>query len=156
MSGSFPTGTARAVAFAGLVAGTLDGLAACIQYYIATGKDPSRVFLFIASGAFGKDAYENGMYMVFAGIAFHYVFATGWSTLYFFLYPRIRLLRERAILSGALYGLVVWAGMNLIVIPLSKIASGPFDAMRALQASAILVVCVGIPIALIAHRSWKP
>jgi hypothetical protein len=39
----------KTILFAGFVAGTLDALAAIINFYVATGKNPLIVFVFIAS-----------------------------------------------------------------------------------------------------------
>lgn len=50
----------RTIIYAGLLTGTLDILAACIQYYLSTRRDPAMVMRFIASGVFGDRAYSPG------------------------------------------------------------------------------------------------
>jgi hypothetical protein len=60
---------------AGLIVGTLDILAAFIQYAIKTGKNPTVVLKFIASGVFGKEAFNGGTMMNVYGLIFHFVIA---------------------------------------------------------------------------------
>ncbi len=57
---------------AGFIVGTLDILAAFINYYINTGKSPEPVLKFIASGVFGKSAFTIGNEMLAWGLLFHY------------------------------------------------------------------------------------
>jgi hypothetical protein len=55
--------------------------------------------------------------------------------------------------SGVLYGgVVVYGVMNHIVVPLSAIGPRPFTLHGAIKAAVILVVCIGIPIAVITTR----
>ena len=50
---------ARTILLAGIVAGTLDGLAAVAQYTMMTGKDPANVFVYVSSGVFGPSAFSG-------------------------------------------------------------------------------------------------
>ena len=50
---------------AAILVGTLDITAACIQYFIKTGKNPTGVLRFVASGAFGTDAFTGSNMMLF-------------------------------------------------------------------------------------------
>ena len=52
---------ASAIVLTGFIAGTLDITAACIQYYIRTGKGPANVLRYVASGVFGKEAFTGGV-----------------------------------------------------------------------------------------------
>ena len=63
---------ATTVLITGLIAGTLDILAAI---FLLAGGEATRVFRFIASGAFGKAAFEGGGEMVAWGSFFHYLIA---------------------------------------------------------------------------------
>jgi hypothetical protein len=49
-----------------------------------------------------------------------------------------------------LIALVAWAVTNFIIMPLSKLPKGNFDLSRAAIAAAILFVCIGLPLALMA------
>ncbi|MEO6219460.1 MAG: hypothetical protein ABIO81_03460 [Ginsengibacter sp.] len=59
----------------GLLAGTLDAIAAMINYTINGGKLPSRIFQYIASGAVGTQAFKGGKGMIILGTIFHYIIA---------------------------------------------------------------------------------
>jgi hypothetical protein len=50
------------------------------------------------------------------------------------------------------YGVLVWAVMNLVVLPLSRVRRGPFQPGQAAVAVAILILCIGLPLAGIVGR----
>lgn len=133
----------------GLIAGTLDGLAAVIMYYSKTGNDPMNVFRYIASGVFGSDAFSGGTPMAVWGIVFHYLIAFGWTTLFFLVATRLSILTRNWIVSGIIYGIVVWMGMNLVVLPLSRVPApaGPGGWVSIVRAATVLIICIGMPVA---------
>lgn len=138
----------------GLVAGTLDGLAAVIMYCAKTGNDPMDVFRYIASGVFGRDAFAGGTPLAVWGIVFHYVVAFGWTTLFILAATRISSLTRNWVLWGLVYGIVVWLGMNLVVVPLSNVpvSAGPKEWVGIIRAIAVLIVCIGFPAAYAAKK----
>lgn len=148
-----PRRLVRTIGLTGLLVGTLDGLAAVVNYLIVGGTDPSRVFLFIASGAFGREAVMANANLAWWGLFFHYVIAVSWTVLYFVIYFKLKNPPSGKYLNGIVYGLVVWLVMNLVVIPLSRIPEMQLSLSRSLIGASILIVCVGIPIAFIAHRT---
>ena len=142
----------KAFFLAGIVAGTLDILSATALYTAITGTfRPVRLLQGIAYGAFGKSALEGGTGMAIIGLLFHYLIAFTWVMIYFLLYPYIPFMRRYKILSGLLYGIIVWVIMNRVVIPLSQITPGPFRWDRALMNMAILMVMIGLPASLFAN-----
>lgn len=140
------------VAVTALMAGTLDIAAAMLNVYLSTGRDPIIVLHFIASGALGREAFSGGLLTAVYGLNFHFAIAGSWTALYFFLYPRVAFLSRNKYVSGLLYGLVVWCGMNLVVLPLSRVTMRPFDLFNAIEGIAILMIFVGLPISISAHR----
>ncbi len=131
----------------GLVVGLLDGTAASIQYVAKTGNTPDRVFSYIAGALFAPGTFGPATTVV-VGSLMHLSIAMGWTTLFFFVARRVALLRGQPLVVGPLYGLFVWAMMNRVLVPLTHI--GPpktFNLSSAAQAAAILVVCIGIPVA---------
>lgn len=143
----------KTIALAGLLAGTLDGLAASLLFIFRTGKNPMIVFQFIASGVFGKDAFAAGM--EWWGILFHYGIATGWTVLFFLLYSAISILQKNIVATGIGYGAVVWMGMNLVVMPLSRVQQGSSSLSNAIINVIILMLCVGLPIAWLVSRHHR-
>ena len=54
--------------------------------------------------------------------------------------------------SGALYGVLVFFFMNLVVIPLSAIPKRPFSLSDAMIPMIVHIFCVGLPISIAASR----
>lgn len=141
---------------AGFLAGTLDIVSAILLHTILSGTfRPVGLLQGIASGAFGKSAFEGGIPMAMVGLLFHYLIAFSWVLAYFLIFPRIPSIRKHRIWSGLLYGVLIWVIMNKVVIPLSEIKPAPFRWDRALMNMIILMVMVGLPASLFAHRYYK-
>lgn len=141
----------RTILWAGLVAGTLD-ITAAILVYTRSLPMAERLLQGIASGLIGKAAANGGIATALLGLLCHFVIATSWAAIYFAASRRMHFLLEHEIISGIAYGLIVYAVMNHIVIPLSAIGPRPFSLPAAARAAAILVVCIGLPIATIVHK----
>jgi hypothetical protein len=141
---------------AGLIVGTLDILSAFIYYYIKSGKTNFLViFKFIASGIFGKAAGDGGTDMILAGFILHYAIAFSFTVFFFWLYPKVNVMSKNRIVTGVIYGLFVWALMNLVVVPLSNTVHRPFKIEGALINMGILIVCIGLPLSFIANAFFR-
>ena len=145
----------RAFLRAWIVSATLDISSALIYFGIRYGVPAELIFKNIASGVIGEAAFRGGAQTVAAGLAFHYLIALGWTTLFYFSYPRVAFLRMNVPLVALVYGLVVWAVMNLVVIPLSRVQTGPIHVEEALIAAAFLVLFIGVPNRLIIGRYFR-
>jgi len=143
---------AQALLLTTLLAGSLDALAAIIQFTLAGNHQPARIFRYIASGLFGRKALSGGTPMVVWGVLFHYCFAFLFTLTFFLLYPHVRSLSAHPFLAGILYGLTVWIVMNLLVVPLSQIGARPLRLWPSVIGAGILVVAIGLPISLLAKR----
>lgn len=142
------------IAQAGLLAGTLDILAAMLSYVIQTGKNPVAVLKFVASGVFGTEAFSGGTGMAVWGLVFHYAIAFGFAALFGWVYPKWAFLRKSPVVAGLGYGVFVWLVMNLLVVPLSQAPKMPFRLGGALLSVVILMGCVGLPISLVTSRFY--
>lgn len=141
----------RTIIAGGMLAGTLDALAAIIVFNVS----PEKLFQFIASAAFGSDAFSGGLFTVLWGAFFHYFIAFSWTILFFFIYPVVyRYIKNRGV-TVFLYGILIWLVMNRIVIPLTFLSQPPFDLNQALVGSAILIFAVSLPIVLFTHRYYR-
>ncbi|MEZ2334541.1 hypothetical protein AB6735_02865 [Mucilaginibacter sp. RCC_168] len=136
----------------GLITGTLDGLAALLLNYKI---QPTIIFKFIASAAFGKAAFKGGAEMVVAGIVFHFLIAVLFTSAFYLLYPFFKKGLRNAYLIAVLYGFTAWIIMNLVVIPITQKAFPVIKLSVLITGIAILIVCLGLPIALIADRHLK-
>mgnify|MGYP000070611103 CR=1 FL=1 len=139
----------------GLVAGLLDATAGVIVYFIWFKLNPLQVLQYIAMGVFGPESMEGGFPMVLAGLVFHFIIAYTCAVIYFYIYPKISFLREKYILSGLLFGLGIWAIMNLIIVPASNIPASPFDLGLAIVGIVWHTTLVGLPIAIITHKFYE-
>lgn len=143
-----------AVIITGLVAGTLDGLAAIINFIMQGGKKPEVIFKYIASGVIGKDALTGGNGIILLGVLLHYLIAFSWTILFFWFYPTIKWLAENKILAGLQYGIFVWAVMNLFIVPMSCISRETINISKSRAELLILMVCIGLPISLMANKHY--
>jgi hypothetical protein len=147
--------TSVRIARAGGIAGALDlCLAMLIQFGVTGRIDLVRILQSIASGLLGRGSFDGGLGAASLGLALHFLIATIWAALYFVAATRLgwlsRLTASAAgrIASGLAFGLVVWSGMNLVVVPLSR-APGRFSLTWATAAMVVgHMVMVGLPIAL--------
>jgi len=144
----------RAMCFAGLVAGTLDGLAAVVIYLVRGGKNPVAIFNFIASGVFGDSGLRGGIGMAFMGLLFHFLIATTWSLIFFVVNSRVSAILRHWVLSGLVYGMVVWLCMNLVVVPLSFTPPIPMNVSGIITGILVLMICVGLPISFLAKKHF--
>jgi uncharacterized membrane protein YagU involved in acid resistance len=144
---------ATSIIKAGLLAGFLDIIAACTLFSIRSGNDPMIVLRFIASGALGPDAMNGGWESNLLGLLFHFIIAFGWTILFFLLYPKLSGINW--ITLGLLYGVVVWLLMNLLILPMTKIAQRPFDLSQAIIGTLILMIAIGLPISYVCSRHFS-
>lgn len=137
-----------AILWGGLLAGLGDWLFAHFHYGWRLG-----VFQNVAGGILGlKTARAGGVPMYLLGTALHFLIAGGWAALFRFASRRLPLLVRHAVPAGLAYGLVVYLGMNCVVLPLSAInAPLQLPPLVSWPAAAHLLV-VGLPIALTARK----
>jgi hypothetical protein len=139
----------------GLIVGTLDITFACISAYMRASMLPYNLIKFVASGVYGKAAFEGGSDMVAMGLLFHYCIAFAFTILFFYAYPYIVLLHKNWVVTGVLYGAFVWSVMNLIVLPMTHVAQSPFNFTRAAIGMSILIIAIGLPLSYLANRFYK-
>ena len=133
---------------AGLLAGSLDLAAACTQAFL-NGRPALRVLQSIASGWLGRSSYSGGGATAALGLVTHYFIAIVAATVFWATSRRYPQLVRHAWRWGASYGLVVYAVMYEIVMPLSAIHRRiPRTQQDLITGLLIHVFCVGLPIAL--------
>ena len=134
-----------------LIVGTLDITAASIQFYIKTGKGPVPIFKYIAGAVF-PGASKGGTEMIVAGLVFHYIIALLATVFFFLIFSRIAIPMINRIFIGVIYGAFVWFITARVVVPLSLIGVRPSNPTNEIIAASILMVCIGIPLALLVPR----
>jgi uncharacterized membrane protein YagU involved in acid resistance len=137
----------RAIVSAGTICGIMDITAALVVYGMM-GAKPLRLLQGIAGGVLGPRTYTGGIATALLGLALHFVIAFGAATVFFIASCGLRFLLDHAVVSGVLYGVVVYFFMQRVVIPLSRANRNPFSLKFMLIGIIIHIFCVGLPISL--------
>jgi hypothetical protein len=135
---------------AGLLAGSLDISLAFLYSYINRGSSPAAVLRYISKVALGKTSITSPAMSALAGLLVHFAIAFAWTILFFSLYSILKLMKLHKIVTGIVYGLFVWAMMNMVILPLWNQSSFVFKPESAVNA-VILILAIGIPLSFIAH-----
>ena len=144
----------KAIFKTGLLAGSLDIMAACISAYIVNGVKPDRVLKYIASGVFDEKAFSGKLGMMAWGLFFHFVIAFACTAIFFILYPKLKFLQRGIFLNSILIAVIAWLVTNLVIIPLSHVPTPLFTVAGVVRAIAILVLCIGLPISWMTRRYY--
>lgn len=141
----------------GLIAGTLDMLAAITVYAFILQKTTAiKILQSIASGIFKKDAYSGGSQMALYGLLLHYFITLTFAWFYFTIYPYFTFIKKNTLVSGILYGIFVWIIMNLVVLPtVFPVLPEKHLDFPLILSILILIFCIGIPIAFITRKHYS-
>jgi hypothetical protein len=150
---------ARAIVLGTLVVGVLDGLDAVLFFGLRSAVPPIRIFQSIAAGLLGRAAFQGGLGAAALGVCLHFFIAFVIVGTYYVVSRRARILTDRAVVFGLLYGVAVYFVMSRIVVPLSAAGGGSAPPLPVLV-NGILIHAfgVGLPSALFARAatpSWS-
>ena len=135
-----------AIGVAGLAAGTIDLLQACIFF----GRD---IPLAIAGGILGREAFHGGTGTYILGVALHYFIALSAAAIYYMASRRLLYLQESWLVCGLFFGAAVEDVMRFVVLPLSALHShGPYELNKLLLGLGVHMVTIGLPIAYCVRR----
>ena len=146
---------AGAILAGGAVAGAIDITYAIVYSYLRARVAPMTLLQYVASGLVGPDAFKGGPPLAALGLALHFFIAISAAAVYVTASRLLPVLVEKPLLCGATYGVLVFAFMNLVVIPLSR--TQPRTSVSMLTLSTGLLVHmfgIGLPIALAARRAY--
>ena len=140
-----------AIAWATLIAGVLDITSAFILSY-PKGVGPIRVLQGVAAGLVGREAaIKGGLATAGLGLAIHFFIAFVVATVFYVASRKLVFLTRHPVISGLLYGVVVYAFMYWIVMPLAYPVVHP-SLSRDVTAVCVHMILIGLPIALIVRR----
>ncbi|WP_343731254.1 hypothetical protein [Duganella sp.] len=143
----------RYILIGGLIAGALD-ITFAISFAAYNGTAPMQLLRIVASGAFGKEALSGGTPMAAFGLAAHFGLSLVWAGAYFVLARSKPLLAKHAVICGAVFGVLVFFAMRLIVLPASAF---PFPVHFKPLATALDLLShmflFGLPIAFGARKA---
>lgn len=141
---------ARAIVVTSLIVGTMDIISAFI-IALSRGSTVTRLLQFIASGLLGPQAFQGGAAAAILGLALHFFIAFTLVAVFYAARRSFGFARDHAISSGIIYGLIVFAVMNLIVLPLS--AAKPRHSLSGdLIQIGIHMFVIGVPTSLLLRR----
>jgi hypothetical protein len=146
----------RTILWIGLVAGTSD-ITENIVFNAFRGITPWRIFQFIASGLIDGHSFQLGWASACLGLVIHYAIALTWTAIFYIAAIQFSVLSRRPMLSGLIYGIIVYVVMNFIVLPLSAVPPRPAAATLISRVNAVLALmfCIGLPVALLVARARK-
>jgi hypothetical protein len=141
----------QTIASATLIAGILDISSAFLLSY-PKGVGPIRVLQGVAAGLIGREpAINGGLATAGLGLAIHFFIAFVVATVFYVASRKLVFLRRQPVISGLLYGVVVYGFMYWIVMPLAYPVVHP-SLSRDLTAVCVHMFLIGLPIALIVRR----
>ena len=144
----------KPTAIATAIAGTLDILFAMILT-LAFGREIPNMLRYVASGPFPA-ATDMGATGAILGLLVHFALMAVMAAVLMLYLKRNPDYLEHPIWIGTMYGLVTYAVMNWLVVPLrfdTPLPPSPLSIATQLFAHIALV---GIPMALVARRYLHP
>ena len=144
----------RTILVAGLTAGLLDILYA-ITVWAIRGVPPMRILQSVAGGLLGRDAFTGGVPTALLGTFLHFFISCCAAAFFYYASRRMRLLLDRPVLSGFVFGLGMYVVMNYVVLPLSASPGGGGNLRLDWMFVGALfthTVFFGLPIALLTRR----
>jgi hypothetical protein len=105
-----------------------------------------------ASNLLGAAAFRAGGAVELVGIGLHVAVSVAWATLFALLLGRSEAVARQPIAAGALFGVVVWAVMQFVVVPLGRAPVPKLTAAGIVNGLIAHAVFFGIPVALVCVR----
>lgn len=139
----------------GVAAVAAADMALAMGYWGGQGVAPVRILHGIAAALLGRDAaLAGGLATATLGAAIHLALATAMVVGYWAAARRWPALLAHPLLGGLGWGLLTWAAMMFVVVPLSAIggSTSADPAWRALHLASHLFI-VGLPSAWLARRA---
>lgn len=120
-----------AILLGGLIAGALDIVYAFVIYGpLSYQMTPQEVLQSVAAGWIGRDASRAGGWnSAMLGLGSHFLIATLMAAAYVLAAQRFAVLKQKWVLWGFIYGLILYVAMNYVVAPLSAAATGQFAGL---------------------------
>ena len=115
-----PSPVLTAIFVGGLVAGTVDIGAASLINLI----NPVIILHAIASGLLGKQSFEDGPWAAFLGLILQWGMGLLIAAIYVTAARRLEWMTRMWVKAGLAYGVVIYAVMNYIVVPMSAARPG--------------------------------
>lgn len=137
------------------VAGILDILSAVV-FTSLDGRSHVKMLQSIASGPFGDSVAQGGLLAAGLGLAVHFFIMACMVSVFVSGAIRFEWMADRWLAAGIVYGIVLYAFMYWLVLPLRWPAIHPrTDLVTVGRALFAHIVCVGIPMAYVVARQLR-
>jgi hypothetical protein len=146
--------SSRAILYGTLVVGVLDALDAVV-FFGLRGVRPIRIFQSISAGVLGRAAFQGGLATAVLGACLHFFIAFVVVLTFYLASRRAPVLTRHAVVSGLIYGLVVYLVKNLVVVPLSAASAAPPSVPVLVNGLLIHAFGVGLPTALFVRAAGR-
>ena len=134
-----------------LAAGTLTGavdLLGAFASYSSQGATVDGILKYIAGGLLGPTAMQGGIGTALLGLLFHFALTTGMAGVYMLAAIKIDTLIKHPWISATIYGVITWAVMVYVVVPLSGVVGWKLPTGWSIVSGLLgHIFYVGIPIA---------
>ena len=142
----------KAIVIGGLVAGTIDIVAACLINRL----NPVVILQVIASGVLGRSSFRLGLTSVALGLVLQWFMSVLIAAIFVGAGRRFLILSRHWIAAGLLYGVAVFVVMNFLVVPLSAAKlPAKFTAVGFLANLAAMLL-FGVIIAFFVRQKTLP
>ena len=151
-----PTKTGLRVLAIGLFAGTLD-IADAFIFNVLRGITPVMVLQYIASGLIGAASFRGGLASAGLGLVLHYLMTLSWTAVFYIASRKLAILTRHPILSGLIYGDVIYLVMNFVVLPASSVPRPKSTTTIAAIVNGVLslMLCIGLPVSVLTSRHLR-
>jgi len=113
-----PVRALQAIGLAGLAGGLVDFVYASVMFGLVKGKPIYKVWQGVAGGWLGKSAADGGYASAALGVVTHFGIALCMAAAYGLAATRLKVLTQRPVVCGLVYGVLLYAFMYGVVLPL--------------------------------------
>jgi hypothetical protein len=146
----------REVACGGVIIAIGDVMFAATLWFSWSTQGLTRLFQTIAVGVLGKASLDGGVPTALLGAGLHLCMATLFVIIYTLVARRAPGVLRKPWTYGALYGVLLYAVMNFVVMPLSRVGASPsFTHPGWIGASILAHMLFGVICVVFARRALR-
>jgi uncharacterized membrane protein YagU involved in acid resistance len=140
----------------GSIAGACD-ITYAVGFSAYRGVAPMRILQSVASGLLGPASFNGGVATAVLGLCLHFFIAFIVAAIFYLASRLLPVVLRYTAVAGIAYGAVVYAVMNLVVLPLSAAPPRTTAMPTVVMVTGLLVHMfgIGLPIALAARSAAR-
>jgi hypothetical protein len=145
----------KAALLAGIVGNIAISLYLSFALPIFFRTPPLLLFQWDASNIVGGSAYRGGWNSAMLGLFFDFIVASIWGACFVLAYTTLPFVRRMTVVSGLVFGAIVWAVMFYIVVPLGRAQHPSSEAAPLLSALVAHTLFFGLPVAIVVRKTLQ-